>query len=576
MKKKLLFGMAMILGLSTTMNAQERFLDEVFTDAQITVLKDQPYSININFLMSDFTDQTAVQMDLGVLQNVATTGGAYAQNYFLPNALISDTNLHTSVKISVQRMDVYMPIPQMDTMAMRPVIFYAHTGSFLPKGINGQATGDKEDSTAVEICTQWAKRGYVAIAVNYRTGWNPIATDQDVRTSTLLNAVYRSVHDLKQAVRVVKKTTLGGNPMAINKDKIVMYGQGSGGYTSLAYGAMTKQSELELDKFKDVNGQPYINTAIVGAVDGFGGIVNLYQDTFSAAGITSDVQMVVNAGGALADISWVEAGEPAVVSLHCIRDAFAPFDTGRVIVPTTQEFVVNVNGPGTYMSKVNGLGNNDSFKDMWNADDYSIVARSRYGKTFDYIYAAPKDEITLASDIDGLYPFDIAKAASVFQNTGAPWEWWSLADLQALEAYYASIGISIDAAAIDQGSLFSNPNGHDKNVAMAYIDTIQAYMHPRVMRQLQIGDWVALSTQDIVVNDVFSIYPNPANDIVTIDSKSGNVNGVRIYDVTGRMVYQEVANVTKLNINISNLPKGLYIINVTTEKGENVEKLIVE
>jgi len=576
MKKKLLFGMAMMLGLTTTMNAQERFLDEIFSDAQVTVVTDQPYSVNINFLMSDFSDSAAVQADLTVLQTIAATTGQYPMKYFTPNHAGTPAGDSTSVKISVQKMDIYMPIPAMDTMAKRPVIFYAHTGSFLPKGINGQATGDKNDSAAVELCKQWAKRGYVAIAVNYRTGWNPIATDQDVRTGTLLNAVYRSVHDLKQAVRVAKYTTLGNNPFAIDENKMVVYGQGSGGYTSLAYGSMTKQAELELDKFKDVYGNSYVNTTRVGTVDGFGGTMNLYQDSFSTAGITSDVELVVNAGGALADISWIEAGEPAVVSLHCIRDAFAPFDTGTVIVPTTQEVVVDVNGPGTYMSKVNALGNNDSFKDMWNADDHSVVARARYGQTYSYIYAAPKDQITLATDLDGLFPFVIEKGASVFQNTGAPWEWWSLADLQALEAYYASVGITIDAAAVNQSSLFSNPNGHDKAHALAYIDTIQAYMHPRVMRQLQIGNWEALSTQNIQVNEVFSIYPNPANNLVTIDSKEGNIQGVRIYDVTGRLVYQEVANVTKLNINISNLTKGLYVINVTTQKGENVEKLIIE
>lgn len=579
MRKKILFGMAMMFGLTTSINAQQRYMDEIFTDAQITVVKDQPYSVNVNFLLSDLSDQAAVQADLTVLQTIAATTGQYPMKYFIPNNPTTPVGDSTSVKISVQKMDIYMPIPgAVDTMAKRPVIFYAHTGSFLPKGINGQATGDKNDSAAVELCKQWAKRGYVAVAVNYRTGWNPIATDQDVRTGTLLNAVYRSVHDMKQAVRVAKYTTLGSNPFAIDKDKMVIYGQGSGGYTSLAYGSMTKQAELELDKFKDVNGNSYINTAFVGGVDGFGGGLNLYQDTFSAAGITSDVDIVVNAGGALADISWIEAGEPAVVSLHCIRDAYAPFDTGTVIVPTTQEVVVDVNGPGTYMSKVNALGNNDKFLNMWNTDDYSVVARARYGQTFSYIYAAPKDQITLATDIDGLFPFDIAKGASVFQNTGAPWEWWSLADLQALEAAQAAQGVTWpnDAATVDASGLFSNPDGHDKAHGMAYIDTIQAYINPRIMRVLEIGEWEALSTQDIQVNDVFSIYPNPANDVVTINSKGGNVNGVKIYDVTGRMVYQEVANVTKLNINVSNLPKGMYIINVTTQNGENVEKLIIE
>lgn len=474
------------------------------------------------------------------------------------------------------RMDVYMPNPAVDPVAERPVIFYAHTGSFLPKGFNGQTTGDRNDSSAVELCKQWAKRGYVAIAVDYRTGWNPIGTDIDTRTGTLLNAVYRSVQDMKQAVRVTKLSVLGGNPFAIDSDKMVVFGQGSGGYTALAYGSMTRESELQLDKFKDVNGNSYINIPQVGGLDGFGGQVNLYQDTFSAAGVTSDIQMVVNAGGALADISWIEAGEPAVVSMSCIRDAYAPFDTGTVIVPTTREVVVDVNGPASYMRKVNSLGNNDKFLNMWADDPYSVKAHSRYGQTYDYIYAAPKDKQYLHWDIDGVFPFDVALAASEFQNTGAPWEWWNKADFDAYIAYVNNFGAGLDADAIDQSSLFSNPNGHDKSHALAYIDTIQGYMNPRVMRVLEIGSWQALSVNEVKENNVFSIYPNPANTTVTVSSKGGNVNNVSIYDVTGRLVSTEVVNVASVNVNITALPKGVYIVNVKTENGENVEKLIIE
>ena len=579
MNKNLLLGMAMTLGLTTAINAQDRYMDEVFTDSEIMVMDSIPYGVNINFLSSNMAGASTTA-DIIALQTIAATGGgagAYPMKYFLPNNPLTPAGDSTDVKIVASRMDVYMPSPAVDTMAMRPVILYAHTGSFLPKAFNGQATGDRMDSAAVETCKQWAKRGYVAISVDYRTGWNPVAADQDTRTGTLLNAVYRAVHDMKQAVRVTKLSVLGGNPFKIDPTKMVVYGQGSGGYVSLAYGSMTRPSELELDKFLDVNGNSYINTALVGGIDGFGGQINLYQDTFSAAGVTSDIQMVVNAGGALADISWVEAGEPAVVSLHCIRDAYAPFDTGTVIVPTTQEVVVDVNGPGTYMSKVNALGNNDAFIGKWYGDDFTKTARARYGETYDYIYAAPRDEITLATDINGLFPFDIAKGASVFQNTGAPWEWWNKADLDAYCAYYNQFGAGLDADAIDASSLFSNPNGHDKSHALAYIDTIQGYMNPRVMRVLEIGNWEALSVNEVKkTNEIFSVYPNPANTQVTVLSKAGNVNNVVIYDVTGRVVYTQNANVTTLNVNISNLPKGVYVINVSTEKGENVEKLIIE
>ncbi|MFT4754518.1 MAG: hypothetical protein ACI9GM_000691 [Salibacteraceae bacterium] len=575
MRKKLLLGLAISLGLSTTTISQERFMDEVFSDAEIMVMKDQPYSVNVNWLLSDFTNQAAVGADLTDLQTIAATTGQYPQKYFYPNGANPALD-STSVKISVQTMDVYMPIPgSVDTMAMRPVVFYAHTGNFLPKGINGQPTGDKNDSAAAEICRQFAKRGYVAIAVNYRLGWNPISQDLDVRTGTLLNAVYRSIHDMKQAVRVAKKTTLGGNPFAIDPNKTMIFGQGSGGYVSLAYGSMTRTAELELDKFLDVNGASYINQGLVGGLDGYGGLANLYQDTFSSVGITSDVMMTVNAGGALADISWIEAGEPAIVSVHSIRDPYAPFDTGTVIVPGLGYPVVDVNGPGTFMSKVNSLGNNDAFLDLYTQDAYTAAARSRYGETFDYIYAN-RPTVTLDANIDGAFPMLLPLGASLSQNIGAPWEWWSLPDLLALEAYYASVGQTINAAQIDSNSLFGNPEGHNKNSALVYIDTVHNYIAPRIMKVLQIGGWEALAVNEVRVNDVFSIAPNPASELVTITSKGGNVNAVSVYDMTGKLIFTRTSSVPTLTINVNDLPKGVYIINVETENGQNVEKLIIE
>jgi hypothetical protein len=60
--------------------------------------------------------------------------------------------------------------------------------------------------------------------------------------------------------------------------------------------------------------------------------------------------MVANIGGALGDISWMDQTWPRIplAGIHCRKDIFAPFDSGNVIVPTTQqvgtelEFVIMV------------------------------------------------------------------------------------------------------------------------------------------------------------------------------------------------------------------------------------------
>ena len=116
--------------------------------------------------------------------------------------------------------DIYEPTG--DTLTERPLIIHAHSGSFLPYPINGGCTGTKEDSVVVEMCTQFAKRGYVAVALTYRMGWNPYAADEEDRVGGILNAIYRSIQDAHTCVRFFRENyEIGGNTYGIDTSRIV-------------------------------------------------------------------------------------------------------------------------------------------------------------------------------------------------------------------------------------------------------------------------------------------------------------------------------------------------------------------
>ncbi len=66
-----------------------------------------------------------------------------------------------------------------------------------------------------------------------------------------------------------------------------------------------------------------------------------------------------------------------------------------------------------------------------------------------------------------------------------------------------------------------------------------------------------------------SIYPNPANDILTID---GRYIALKIYDLFGKLIFSTTDQNT---INISSLSNGLYFIDINTEKGNIVKKITV-
>ena len=66
-----------------------------------------------------------------------------------------------------------------------------------------------------------------------------------------------------------------------------------------------------------------------------------------------------------------------------------------------------------------------------------------------------------------------------------------------------------------------------------------------------------------------AIYPNPANDVLTID---GNYTSVTIYDVFGKAVLTTDYQNT---INVSDLSNGIYFININTNNTITVKKITI-
>jgi hypothetical protein len=253
-------------------------------------------------------------------------------------------------------MDIYTPAG--DVEKSRPVVIYFHTGSFLPPLINGGITGARSDSSCVEFARRLTGLGYVVCVTSYRLGWNPAATGpagQNIRTGTLLNAAYRGVQDGRAAIRFIRKTVAAdNNPYGIDPSRIVLWGQGTGGYIALGAAYLDRfREEIQITKFIDTDKlTAYVDTSLNG--NPFGTTakpLNLPNNV----GYSSSFSMAVNMGGAMGDSSWMEgkAGEPALLGFHVLSDPFAPFGDGAVIVPTTREFVVSVSGTRSVVERAN-------------------------------------------------------------------------------------------------------------------------------------------------------------------------------------------------------------------------------
>lgn len=579
MKKITITPLALLL--SFVICAQDRYLDEVFSNSEITITKDITYGINVNPLLNtSLLDPTYVGANAAqitaekdsLLTMIANDPSAIPLSFFYPYSV--DTT--TLLKIAQLKMDVYMPDMSVDTETARPVMVYIHTGNFLPPVVNGSYGGSKEDSSAVELCKRWAKRGFVVVAPNYRHGWNPLATGSAglvTRRATLLNAVYRAIHDIQYSIKGLRlDATAGSNTYGIDPNKVAIYGAGSGGYVALGYNTLDKQSETELEKFV-FGGNSVIVPSVVGDINGDGGLINLYVDN----GMSTEIDICVNAGGALGDLSWLEAGDAPMVTFHSAYDNFAPFDTGTVIVPTTGDDVVDVNGPNTFMPKANALGLNSAYAGGYYFDVYTERARSFFGTE---IADAPiiniNDPVSIpAEGMEGVYTFTVGDGAGGNEPNGTPWEWWSKSDLDALvTGTNAQTGGSYDSDEINTNSLLTNPN-MNKATAMLYIDTIMGYMIPRVVKTMQIGDnWESVDVNELRINQsALAVFPNPSEDVINIQSNDFNTNieSVEIFDVAGNRVAKRTNVVSpKTQINVDVFSAGLYLGKVSLENGQEM------
>lgn len=81
-----------------------------------------------------------------------------------------------------------------------------------------------------------------------------------------------------------------------------------------------------------------------------------------------------------------------------------------------------------------------------------------------------------------------------------------------------------------------------------------------------------LSSEDFFKSN-FSLYPNPANDILNVNGNQ-TITSIEITDLNGRVVSVWNGALQNVQIQTSNLQSGLYILNVHTDAGKGTAKFI--
>lgn len=86
-------------------------------------------------------------------------------------------------------------------------------------------------------------------------------------------------------------------------------------------------------------------------------------------------------------------------------------------------------------------------------------------------------------------------------------------------------------------------------------------------------DQQSLSNNDLIRAQIL-VYPNPVTDLLHVTNPT-NINKYELYDIQGRLIKSEnLTNQNSFNIDTFMLIKGVYMLNLITENGSFVEKIV--
>lgn len=85
-------------------------------------------------------------------------------------------------------------------------------------------------------------------------------------------------------------------------------------------------------------------------------------------------------------------------------------------------------------------------------------------------------------------------------------------------------------------------------------------------RQLQSDE--VLSSEDELDKGGYSVYPNPASDVLNVELPAGADGTVKLISTTGGVVYSSEVTSSDQSINVNQLNSGVYILQVEKD-GKN-------
>ena len=219
-------------------------------------------------------------------------------------------------------MDIYQSYQ--DNGIDRPVMILAFGGSFI--------SGSRKSEDMVHFATEFAKKGYVTAAIDYR-----LASAFDLlQEEELVKEVFRAVQDGKAAIRFFRRDAAESNTYRVNPNAIFVGGTSAGAILGINLTYADRLEKLPMQW------QNWLNE-LEGGLEGESG----------NPGYCSKPDGVFSFAGAVGDTAWIDPDDVPIYSTHSTGDETVLYGYGK---PLGGAAPVSLYGSGLIHERMDNLG----------------------------------------------------------------------------------------------------------------------------------------------------------------------------------------------------------------------------
>jgi phosphatidylserine/phosphatidylglycerophosphate/cardiolipin synthase-like enzyme len=194
-------------------------------------------------------------------------------------------------------------------------------------------------------------------------------------------------------------------------------------------------------------------------------------------------------------------------------------------------------------------------------------------------------------DLNNSFFINVRGMIDQVNTTGSEFEHLTENLVPVLEHDFPQVQLHHKYAIVDRANLNSDPlvitGSHNWSASANNVnDENMLVIHDANITNQFYQEWTA-RWQGITVGSIeaevtdFRMFPNPANDLLNLEfnAPAGINNRIQITDISGRLVldytYGTPAGMNNLQLDVRNLPNGVYVLGISGQWGGMTKKLVV-